>query len=91
MLAFLYSLGKDDFRKQVARVLGLVKTAIVISSLVYIAGIALCYWAESTLRGSIDSRLSSILLYTVCIRIAIVLIYTGAGIAVLNLGRAHGK
>jgi hypothetical protein len=91
MLAFLYSLGKDDFRKQVASVLGLVKTAIVISSLLYIAGIFACYWAESTLRGAIDPSVSSILLCTMWIRIAIILIYTAAGIAVLSLGRAPGK
>jgi hypothetical protein len=91
MLAFLYSLGKPEFRKQVSSVLGLVKRAIAISSLLYIAGIALCYWAESTLRGSIDTHVSSILLCTMWIRIAIILIYTAAGIAVLNLGRAHGK
>ena len=90
MLAFLYGLGTDSFRQQVANVLGLVTTAIAISSLLYIAGIVGCYWAERKLRGGIDSRVSSILLYTMWIRIAIILVYTAAGIAVLNLGRAHG-
>jgi hypothetical protein len=91
MLAFLYSLGTDTFRQQVASVLGLVVTAIAISSLLYIAGIVGCYWAERKLGGAIDPRVSTILLCTMCTRIAIILIYTGAGIAVLNLGRAHGK
>jgi hypothetical protein len=91
MLAFLYSLGKPDFRKQVASVLGLVKTAIAISSLLYIAGIAACYWAERTLRGAIDPGVGAILLYTMWMRIGIILIYTGAGLAVLNLGRAREK
>ena len=90
MLAFLYSLGKADFRKQVASALGLVKDAIALSSLLYIAGIVGCYWAERKLRGAIDPRVSAILLYTMWIRVAIILIYIGAGIVVLNLGR-HGK
>ena len=91
MLAFLYGLGTADFRKQIISIFCLVTGAIAVSSLLYIAGVISCYWAERKLRGTIDSNLSSILRYTMWIRIAIIAFYAYAGIAAINFVRAHGK
>ena len=91
MLAFLYSLAKQDFREQIAKVFWWVVGAILASAIAYMAGVEVCYRAEMTLRTELTSTDSAaiVLGLTRWARLAIIGIYSLFGIGVLLFGKRH--
>jgi hypothetical protein len=89
MLAFLYSLANKEFRAHVVRWYRFVRWAILVSSIVYIAGVICCYEAEISLRGARTVPTPWVLSATLYARAMIIAAYSALGAGVLIVGRRH--
>jgi hypothetical protein len=88
MLAFLYALAQKEFRDRVRKAYRFVIPVMAASSILYVAGVAGCYWAEQILRSEKSApHVGTVLLWTLIARIFVIALYSSLGIGVLWAGK----
>jgi hypothetical protein len=69
----------------------LVQILIVLSAVLYSAGVVCCYIAQDKLvRGEFGEDTSALLLYTLLARVGVISLYSFFGVAILRFGKRNG-
>jgi uncharacterized membrane protein len=91
MLAFLYSLAKQDFRDEILKAYWPVVAATAVSAILYMIGVVVCYSAEMRLRDELvkSDPAYKVLKHTMWARLGIIGLYSLFGIGVLWIGKCR--
>jgi hypothetical protein len=91
MIAFLYALAQKEIRQGIGRMFTLVQVLILLSAVLYSAGVVGCYIAEcELLRAGGVTDVSVLLRYTLVARVGVITLYSFFGVAILRFGRRNG-
>ena len=91
MIAFLYALAQKEVRQGIGKLFALVQILILLSAVLYSAGVVFCYVAQrELLRGEAGADVGAILWHTLLARVGVIALYSYFGSAILRFGRRNG-
>ena len=93
MIAFLYALAQKEIRQGIGKMFTLIQILILLSAVLYSAGVVCCYIAEGELlraEGGAGVSVSALLRCTLVARVGVIMLYSFFGVAILRFGRRNG-